>query len=196
MHETDNAVYAYQSRLVRPQSWNPPGGSLPDDSDSPAGSAEAAGSSGQPRTPAGGRVARPPAIPRVAPLDGSGGGVGPAGGGQAGPGPALSGGPTPGAGLGTGSPRPSGGGGMPPGPEGFGSWMVDTPRGRVLRAGGVIGMPAPSSGGWPERPVGAAPGAGRPSGHVGAPAPGEGKPPVEREMGGLLGGPGAMAARQ
>ena len=197
MHETDNAVYAYQSRLVRPRAWAPPGGWGPGDWDSPAGTDGPSGDSGQARTPAAGPAVRPPYVPPVAPLDGSGGGVPAAGGGSAGPGPVLSGGPAPVAGPGAGAPPPGGGGsGTSPGPGVPGAWMVDTPRGRVLRAGGVIGMPAPSSGGWPERPVGAAPDAVSPSGRAGAPvAPGAEKLPAEREMGGLVGGPGGVGAR-
>jgi hypothetical protein len=102
------------------------------------------------------------------------------------------------AGPGTGPPLHDGGGSAmpPPEPGGSESWMVDTPRGRVLRAGGVIGMPAQSPGGLPEPAVGAVPGAGSSSGRTGAPtAPAEEKLPAEREMGGMVGGPGGMGAR-
>ena len=91
-----------------------------------------------------------------------------------------------------------GGVGPQAGPGSPGSWMVDTPHGRVLRAGAVIGMPPPS-GSSPDgmaapRP-GPRPGGRSPSSSSSSAASGEPAGAGERGPGGMLGGLGGAGMR-
>ncbi len=203
MHETDAAVYEYGSRMVEPRPFQPPTKRDPippwDGSGRPTGSG-AAGLSG------GGRSVRPPDIPTVPPLSPHPA-ESPA---VAAPltsgGPVLSGGPAPGGDeVVPGGPPGSGPGSGPtsgssPGAGPSGSWFVDTPRGRVLRAGGVIGpVPMPENG-FPEGAVRSGPG-GTPVAPSSRPgASGEpvrtGEPGTASLMGGGMGGVGGWSARE
>jgi hypothetical protein len=72
-----------------------------------------------------------------------------------------------------------------------GSLWVDTPRGRVLRAGAVIGMPPPPAAGAPDGPAGARP-VGRPPGTSSSRAAAAGGPAGaagEHGAGEMLGAP-------
>jgi hypothetical protein len=132
MHATDQAVYEYVPHLVIPQrvlpqspirDWKP----VADGGDT-SGSAGGSGSLPRPVIP-------PAAPPATVPGPDSTGG------------PALTGGGAPGQGAtppvggpGLGQPGPSAGGGPGAGGIPVSPWM-DTPVGRVLRPGGVIGAP-------------------------------------------------------
>src|SRR5439155_22548099 len=133
-------------RMVTPQPWDPqPTVGIGDDPGDPAGGSgdPPGGAGGGGRSTDHGSV-HPPSIPPVPPLSHAGTGPGPAGGPPPpATGPVLSGGPGPGPGPG-GAPAPGDmpvGAGPPPGSAPPGSWWVDTPAGRVLRAGAVLGMP-------------------------------------------------------
>jgi hypothetical protein len=190
MHELDAAVFPYQSRMRSPQPWVSPRVDRGDDQGVPAGgSGDSAGGSGGGGTSARDGSVRPPSIPPVPPLDSGGPGPGPAGGPPpASSGPVLTGGPGPAPGLGS-SPAP---GDMPvavgpvPGSAPSGSLWVDTPAGRALRAGAVIGMPPPPAAGSAGAD-GARPG-GRPSGASSSAAVGEPIGASERTGNGMLGG--------
>src|SRR2546423_11022980 len=133
MRETDNAVFAYQSRMRVPQSWDPNPGVIYDDPGDLSGGSDssASGSSGG-GSSAGGRSIRPPSIPPVPPLDNSGAGRSPAGGDSPpATGPVLSGGLVPAGAPGAGD-VPSGAGSHA-GPGSAGSWMGGTPHGKGFR---------------------------------------------------------------
>jgi hypothetical protein len=198
MRETDNAVYAYLPRMVKPKPWRPgatvdPPPTPLDGSGGPTGSAASG--------PAGGRSARPPVVPPVYLPDDSAvpspqsGAIPPTGG------PVLTGGPALGGdvgvtGRGAGVGGGAAGGGLGSGSSG--SWMVDTPHGRVMRSGAVIGIPPEPGSGLPGSPEGAAsartPGArspSRPSSGLPAEPTGAG----ERGTAGLMGGIGGVGGR-
>jgi len=195
MHDTDDAVFAYQSRMREPATWNPDDGfgsetSRPIDSDS-AGPGGDSGSSKNGRPPL-----RPPAIPPVPPLDSAGGDPSPVGGPtSAGGGPVLTAGSRSAAHVS--DPSRALGGGELSGPGvPASSWMVETPMGRVLRAGGVIGVP-PSAINPPDARSGARPGSMPPSRSPSTASGGMGAPveAAERGTGGLMGGPGVIGMR-
>jgi hypothetical protein len=193
MHETDAAVYAYQPRMQVPAAWDP----TPVDPDSweparkPGGSPGSDSSGGSP----GRGIVRPPSIPPVLPLDrdvaSSPTEENPR---SAGATPVLSGDRARGIEVRDASASPSrvssfSGQVSPsfPGPVSPGSWMVDTPRGRVLRAGGVI---EPSGVGYDERGENISP---RSAYSSASPAKASESPEVsDRGAGGLVGGPGAL----
>ncbi len=201
MHDTDDAVFAYQSRMQEPKAWNPPSDWGPSSKDgSPDGSGDDAGTGGA-GSATGGRSLQPPQIPSVTPLDNSGAsapstattrslGAGAVlTGGLASEDPAGSPiGPTDGAVR----ARPAAESGA------AGSWMVDTPRGRVLGVGGVIGIPPTRTSGLPDGTTGAQPGRVAPASFPAARTSGSSGTPVEageRGTGGLVGGPAAMGLR-
>src|SRR2546429_3842635 len=79
--------------------------------------------------------------------------------------------------------------------------MVDTPQGKVLRAGAVIGMPPPLRASSPGSRIGPpdTTGGARPGGRSGSArvpgGPGEPAGAGERGVGGMVGGPGGVGAR-
>ncbi len=194
MHDTDDAVFAYQSRMQEPAEWNPdswvePSGG-PIDGDS-AGSAGGGGSS-----MGGGRPLQPPVIPPVPPPHSDGGDPPPVGGPvKADGGPVLAAGSPSAVDVSGASPAAGGGGLSEPGAP-AGSWMVETPVGRVLRAGGVIGVPS-SPINSPDARSGNRPVSVSPSRSLSTASGGLGAPveAAERGTGGLMGGPGVAGMR-
>jgi hypothetical protein len=188
MRELDDAVFPYQSRMRAPQPWEPPPVVGDDPGDPSGGSGGSAGGAGSGGGSARDWSVRPPDIPPVPPLADGGAGSGPAGGLPPAAGPVLTGGPGPG-GVPAPGDMPVGAGPVPgsaPGSVPSGSWWVDTPQGRVLRAGAVIGMPPPPAAGSPGAD-GARPG-GRPSGSASSAGAGEPGGAEERAGSGMLGG--------
>jgi hypothetical protein len=196
MHELDAAVFPYQSRMRAPRPWDPP--AMGDDSDPLGGSGDAAGGSGGGGASGNGGSAGPPSIPPVPPLDHISAGSGPAGGSSApATGPVLSGGPGPGRGSAPGPVDAPIGAGPQVGPGPSGSLWVDTPAGRALRAGAVIGMPPPPTTGSPDG-AGTRTGGRQPGRPSAAAVSGEPVGSGERGGGGMLGAPygGGMRPRQ
>jgi hypothetical protein len=202
MHETDAAVYEYGSRMVEPHPFQP-GPPWFDPARPVDGSGGSAGSAGGGLS-GGGRSVRPPEIAPVPSLSVSHPAESRAGA-PAGSGPVLSGGPVPGGGeVVPGGPAGGGQGSAPasgsaPGSGPSASWFVDTPRGRVLRAGGVIGPVSAPGNGFPDGAVRSGPGGTAPPPSSRPAASAEpvqsGEPGTPGVMGGM-GGVGGRSGRE
>ena len=199
MSEADDVVVSHYGQLTSPKPYDPTRRVDP-----PAVEVDAGSDGGAARTPrtSGSDGMRSPSVSERYSGTPSGGGA------QVGGSPVLA--STPAAldvgssGLRAGAPAP---GGLPDaGPGvGAGSWMVNTPQGRVLRAGAVIGMPSgePASpvprwsgavpeGGGPARPARA--GSGSAAGLAGE--PGEAASKGQGFLGGMGAGAGARSGQR